>query len=353
MGGVDPSDYLAEVDRLVAKVRDLGATDEEIRVATERGSLGPLALDLSTRGAGPVRTLAEFANEEGMDLGLARRMWTALGLPLEGPVPLPVTEAMAEALRLLGGMVMLLGEEALLALARVVGQSVARQAEALSDAFRVGSEVPMLSAGVSYADVVDGYTAFTRDALPLFLGAVGAVFQRHLVLVSHQGWTADEDAAAVTRQRTVGFADLVGSTEVLHATSVAELAALVGSFESLAWEVVTQRGGRVVKLIGDEAMFVFEDPEAACAAALALAERSPHPVRVGLAHGAVVGMHGDYYGRIVNLAARLVRAAPPGAAVVTDAVRTAAPSFAFDPVDLGPLKGFPDAVAAYRLAGAT
>jgi class 3 adenylate cyclase len=107
----------------------------------------------------------------------------------------------------------------------------------------------------------------------------------------------------------------------------------------------------VVKLIGDEAMFAFEDPRRACQAALELAATSAHPVRVGLAHGAVVGIHGDYYGGIVNLAARLVRVADPSTVVVSEALQAlmAAAPLTFSPIDVGPLKGFPDSTAAYVL----
>ena len=339
----------ADLRQLVEKVRDLGATEAEIDAAMAQGNLGPLALDLTTRGQGATVDLGDFVATSGMDPGLVERVWVALGLPVAGSAPVRVTPGMADALRLYAAVAELLGEPATLALARVVGQSVARMAEALSDAFRVGAELPQLSAGTPYAEVVEGYTAFTRDALPQFLDALGAVFQRHLVLVSHQHWSAAEGDTAITRTRTVGFADLVGSTEALLDTSVVELAELVGAFESLAWEVVTRGGGRVVKLIGDEAMFVFEEAGSACAAALALAEASPHPVRVGLASGAVVGVHGDYYGGTVNLAARLVRAADPGAIVVSEAVRAEAPAFAFTRLELGPLKGFPGPVPAFRL----
>jgi class 3 adenylate cyclase len=338
-----------QLAQLLAKVRELGATEEEIQAATASGLFGPLALDLALRGPGETLALDDFAAQEGLDPAFAHRIWIALGLPLAGPVLVRVVPRMAAALRIFVAIRELLGDDAVLALARVVGSSTARMAEALSDSFRVGFETPQLASGMPYADVVEDYTSFTRDALPLFLEAVGGVFQRHLVLVSHQSWSADEGAVAVTRQRTVGFADLVGSTEVLLAGSVAELAQLVSSFESLASDIVTQAGGRVVKLIGDEAMFVFEDAASACGAALDLADASPHPVRVGLAHGAVVGLHGDYYGGTVNLAARLVRAAAPDSVVVSEKVRQTASGFAFEPVDIGPLKGFPESTAAYAL----
>ncbi|MEY2476017.1 MAG: adenylate cyclase [Actinomycetota bacterium] len=292
---MDPREYAdRDQQELLQMVLDLGATEEEARAAAARFTLGPLALDLSTRGPGETLSLDEFAARSDIDPDMVHRMWTALGLPVEALILVGVTPRMAAALRLFHGLAMMLGEPAVLALARVMGQSVARLAEAVSDAFRVGTEVPALSAGVSYPDIVRGYTSFTQQALPFFYEAMGAVFQRHLVVVSHQLWEADDAGTTITRERTVGFADLVDSTEVLLAGSVADLAALVSGFEMLAWDVVAGAGGRVVKLIGDEAMFVFEDPAAGCAAALELSRRSAHPVRVGLAHGAVVGVHGDY-----------------------------------------------------------
>jgi class 3 adenylate cyclase len=113
--------------------------------------------------------------------------------------------------------------------------------------------------------------------------------------------------------------------------------------------LVTGAGGRVVKLIGDEAMFVIEDSSAACDVAVHFVETSPQPVRVGLAHGTVVALYGDYYGETVNLAARLVGAAEASTVVVSDAVRQkAADGFAFTALPERELKGFDEPVLFYR-----
>jgi adenylate cyclase len=220
--------------------------------------------------------------------------------------------------------------------------------EALAGAFRVGIEIPERMTGMPYSQVADNYATVARDLLPAFLEAVEAVFRRQLVVVSYQLWSTDEERAAVTLDRTVGFADLVGSTDVLHTQSVKEMAEMVRMFEEQAWELVSQAGGRVVKLIGDEAMFVVEDSRRACDVGLGLVEASPHPVRVGLAAGPVVGLYGDYYGETVNVAARLVRAAEPSTLLVSETVRDrAGATLAFLP--LGPLglKGFSEPTQVY------
>ena len=262
-----------------------------------------------------------------------------------------VTPDAAAALRLLTKMTHLLGEEVTLGVARVVGSTMARLAEAITGAFRVGVEVPQLNEGRAYADVAEDYARTVRDMLPEFLEAVDAVFRRHLVDVSHQMWSTDQDHAAVTLERTVCFVDLVGSTEALQVMSIREMADMLRRFEEQVWDVVSSSGGRVVKLIGDEAMFVLNDPSAACRAGVTLIELSEHPVRIGMAHGTVVGLYGDYYGEIVNLSARIVKLADPSSLLVSESVRTRSDTdLRFEALDPIALKGFAQPVPIYRVS---
>jgi class 3 adenylate cyclase len=343
-----------DIKALVEQVVDLGATEDDIERAARVAGLGPLALDLAMRPPGPSVPFETFLDETQMDPGQVRRLWSALGLPESPPMPFPVTPDIAQALEALSFLTMHLGEEAVLGLARVIGSSVARVADALSSAIRVGVEVPQIDTGVPYSEVARNYSTVARELLPVLWDAIGAVFRRHLVLVSYQRWSTDDERIAVTVERTIGFVDLVGSTEALRTLTVGEVAAAVNRFEQLVWDQVNVAGGRVVKLIGDEAMFMVEDPLAACALASAMVERSPHPVRVGLACGPAVALHGDYYGPTVNLAARLVTAASPSTVVVSGEVKDAVGArFVFEEVATGPLRGFPDVTSAFRLTGPT
>jgi adenylate cyclase len=124
---------------------------------------------------------------------------------------------------------------------------------------------------------------------------------------------------------------------------------MVDLFDRHTWDTVTRAGGRIVKLIGDEAMFVHADPRVACDIAKELVATSPHPIRVGLARGEVVALHGDYYGPTVNLAARLTGASPSSAIVVSEAVKVANRNLHFEAIDLGPLKGFDQPGTTFRL----
>ncbi|MET0160765.1 MAG: adenylate/guanylate cyclase domain-containing protein, partial [Acidimicrobiales bacterium] len=104
----------------------------------------------------------------------------------------------------------------------------------------------------------------------------------------------------------------------------------------------------------DEVMFVADDPAnglriaRALAAGLPGAEHLPS-VRVGLAAGEVLNRDGDYYGSVVNLAARLVALAEPGEVLVSDAAAAVATDGDVEPLDPVTVKGFPDPVTAFRL----
>jgi len=337
----------AELQGLLQRLVELGASEDELEAAQRTGQLSDLALDVALRPPGETVPLDRFIENSGLDEDVVRRLWSAVGLPSSGPVH--VTPDAADAIRFFSAMAGLFESETAYAFTRVVGSSASRLAEALISAFRVDVELPGVTSGTGFAKRTEEMMDVVQQVLPLLLDAVNAVFRRHMVRVSYQLWMPDDQRAAVTHERTVGFADIVGSTETVRAASPAALAIAVRQFEERVWELVTDAGGRVVKLIGDEAMFVIEDPAAACDVALRLVEASPQPVRVGLAHGTVVAVYGDYYGETVNLAARLVAAADPSTVAVSDSLHAeAGDGFTFHALPARELKGFGEPVVFYR-----
>jgi adenylate cyclase len=149
------------------------------------------------------------------------------------------------------------------------------------------------------------------------------------------------------------FVDLVGYSEVTGSLSARDLAAVLVDFDERTARAVRQGNGQVVKMIGDEAMFVAEEPGDACRLALSLVaaftENQTSPVRVGLATGEMVSVFGDLYRLDVSLAARLVALAEPDTVVVSQRTRDGAPDFLFEALPAHPLKGFPDPITSYRL----
>ena len=204
-----------------------------------------------------------------------------------------------------------------------------------------------------------------RDALPDGLRVLGAVvdvipvYQTICETGDGSGLAAELlagriDLVTFTSSSTVrGFVDLVGSTEVSRELAFTDLSRALTAFEESAAEAVTTRGGRLVKLIGDEAMFTNRDPTAACRTSLDLLEACErHPLlsgaHAGVAWGEVICRDGDVFGPIVNLAARVVGEARPGMLVVTPEVQAATEAL-FEYRGLGPrtLKGFDKAIELY------
>ena len=134
--------------------------------------------------------------------------------------------------------------------------------------------------------------------------------------------------------------------------SLRELTDVLVEFDLRTSEIVAAGNGQIVKTIGDEAMFVTEDAEDACRIALDLIDAAGGtlpPVRVGLATGEMASVFGDLYGPDVNLAARLVGAADPSTAVVSEAIRAAGGDFRFERLPPLTLKGFAEPTTAYRV----
>lgn len=148
------------------------------------------------------------------------------------------------------------------------------------------------------------------------------VWRRHLaatigrMLVTSGGVTADG-----TTSLAVGFADMVGFTRTTRRRSTSELAELIEGFGASTSEVIASGGGRIVKTVGDEVLFVADEAVTAADIALDLQERvradSALPdLRIGLAAGSVLVRYGDVYGEVVNIAARLTSHARPDTVLV-------------------------------------
>ena len=130
-------------------------------------------------------------------------------------------------------------------------------------------------------------------------------------------------------EMAVGFADMVGFTLLSQHLSDEELAAVVRRFEEISHDIVTNARGRVVKMIGDEVMFVVDNVADAARIGLGLADAYADDdllsdVRVGLAFGPVLLRDGDYFGPTVNLAHRIVNIGNPGTVLMSDEFHTRA-----------------------------
>ena len=134
------------------------------------------------------------------------------------------------------------------------------------------------------------------------------------------------ERAARRSPLAVGFVDIVGYTSRSKQLDEAELVGWLEHFEDATTGLVVDHGGRIIKTIGDEVLFVADRAGDAAEVALLLTERGADEddefpaVRAGIAYGDVVSRLGDVFGPTVNIAARLTSVARPGSVLVDDGV---------------------------------
>ena len=100
------------------------------------------------------------------------------------------------------------------------------------------------------------------------------IWRRHLASAANRllAQAADE-GPGTTSTMAVGFVDIVGYTGQSKTLTDAELVEWVEYFEDEMTRTVVDLGGRVIKTIGDEVLFVADDPVAAAEVALIATER--------------------------------------------------------------------------------
>lgn len=268
-----------------------------------------------------------------------------------------LTPGEVETVTFFNDMRSLLGDDDVLALQRVMGSAMARVARSVISALRLHVETPIIEETGSVAEVAIAYRDLTEQMLPLFLAAASNVLRRHLAVAASMPttWDVDGSGTATMEQLTVGFVDMVGFTSFTEQANLSEFVAALTAFESEANEVIITNGGTLVKLIGDEVMFVAPTPASGVEIArrlakLPLAGGGPASVRIGLAAGQVVAVGGDYYGTIVNIASRSVRHADPDAIVATAEVANGAHASArFEPIGPRDLRGISEPVELFQL----
>ncbi len=115
---------------------------------------------------------------------------------------------------------------------------------------------------------------------------------------------------------TVVFTDLFGSTRVFESLGNAQATLAVTEITNWIAKIVQAHGGRVVKMLGDGVLALFNDSHSAIVAVVEIqrkhqkrmtniAPAAVMPIRVGVASGDVELVAGDCYGDAVNVAARL------------------------------------------------
>jgi adenylate cyclase len=189
--------------------------------------------------------------------------------------------------------------------------------------------------GTGRWEALEQVARLATELLPLADRAFMACYRRQQELV----WTEDlveviegelEAAGVLVRPERVPamcFLDLAGYTRLTEERGDQAAAELAGTLAELVGQTAREHGGLPVKWLGDGVMVYFREPAAAVRAALQMVERLPAaglpPAHVGVAAGPVVAQGGDYFGRTVNLAARIAAHVGPGQVLVSERVAEA------------------------------
>ncbi|MET1033644.1 MAG: adenylate/guanylate cyclase domain-containing protein [Arthrobacter sp.] len=333
--------------------------------ALAREAVKESAKDLERRLLGAERTMRrrEVAAGAGISLLSARKLWRAMGFPNLGDDDVAFTQVDLDALVTIVDKVRseALTEEAAISITRAIGQMTDRmvvwqvealvedmvQNQGLSDPEARRKLVKLLPELIDPLEKILLYS--WRRQLNSAVHRLGVRAETGLAS-SEAGRDGSEDDAPLPLARAVGFADLVSYTSLSRRMNERTLAQLVQRFENKCAEVISVGGGRLVKTIGDEVLFVAETPQAGAQISLSLArefaadELLPD-TRVSLVWGRILSRLGDIYGPTVNLAARLTSLAEPGT-VLTDSLTAATladdPRFVLTPRETTSVRGFGD-----------
>jgi adenylate cyclase len=313
--------------RIVARLRERGHRLDQIREAGRQGRLayGYIESLFGEDRAG--RSLEDAADETGLEPALIERFWGSIGLP--APALEELTDEDLEALRYVSS-VLAAGFPlvAFLQLCRVYGQSLSQIADAEVRLFHLYVHEPLMREGVPGLEMAEEMESLARDLLPIaspLMDYVHTRFLQHFVaqdVVGHMETELEDDESAAGRVRVaVAFADLAGYTRFTEEEGEEEALSSVERFVEGVTHSLPE-DARVVKTIGDEVMVVGTDVEALVDWAVGFvgtAEERPEP-RLGINYGSTLYRDGDYFGREVNLASRVVARARGGEVLVTDSV---------------------------------
>lgn len=349
LDGLEREDRAAR-KRLLERLADDGFTRQELKAAIEEDRL---ALLLVERVLGGPYSAREIEDRTGLPAAQMLRIRRLLGLPEASTDDRVFGEEEVDAAKSINLFLEAgLGEESIAEITRVLGEGMARLAATTAAAFVEA----FLEPGDSEDDVAERFAALAEQLTPAIDPVLRAAYKQHLAESVRRGMLSPTEReageASGAQEITVCFVDMVGFTRLGAEIEAQDLGTLASKLAELATEV-TEPPVRLVKTIGDAAMFVSPEPAPLVSVALSLLEAVQAAdlpsLRAGVAHGTALQRAGDYYGHAVNMASRVTGAARPGSVLSTKEVRDATRDrFDWSYARKHKLKGMPEPVSLYR-----
>lgn len=280
-----------------------------------------MAIDPARFRPEPKYTVVQIAERASLQPGFAHRVIRALGLPIAADDAVEYDDRDLEVAKTLSFLLKSgYGEEDILTVARTYGYALSRLSFAEVRLFKKTFVDPLRRDGASESDVTARLDEAVPQMLDLLDTQMSAIHRRHLAVALQQVSSSPQDGSE--ELLAAAFVDLVGFTRLSNDLESDDLEDLVSRFETLALDRCVAAGAEVVKVIGDAVMFVGTAEVAARAAVSIVAGAAEDPelpeARAGLDHGPIKPLGGDYFGRPVNVAARLTSFARPGTVVASE-----------------------------------
>ena len=302
---------------------------------------------------------AQIEARGGLTVDETRLVVLNFGLPAPDPQEPYFTVVEADALVRFGSLREIWPPAVYLQIARVYGQALAHIAQTEINLFRLYVE-PALRSG-------SGGSARAREAVREVFGELLPLADPMLLGV-HRRRVEAELAQEAVRAAEIRTQDgvLPGAIEVTfvfcdlkdfsaYADAHGDRAA-ADLIERLAVVItgVLGRHGHVVKALGDGFMLTYREPGEAVAACVRIIEQmhgaGAPGVHAGVHRGVVLYREGDYFGRAVNLAARLLGLAGRDEIFASEeVVRATEGRFAWESDGPRSIRGFGESVCLYRL----
>jgi class 3 adenylate cyclase len=344
--------------RLAVACQQAGLPMEAIAAAVRAGRLSFAFLEAEPfrRWAmRSTRTYRQVSEETGVPLELLAGTLESMGFARMGPdEPMREDELEVVPFVQLGHATGVFDLAWLARLGRAHVEGLRLINTAWGEAYQARFEGPVLASGGNQQTAMERAAQLSVDFLPLVDPALLAIHHRQQELLWTEGLVErienELEAAGVLgrpgRVPAMSFLDLAGYTRLTEEQGDTAAAALAESLAVLVNRSAREHGGVPVKWLGDGVMVHYPEPAGAVRSALELVAQLPQaglpPAHVGIAAGPVVVQGGDYFGRTVNLAARIAAQAAAGQVLVSQSVADSAAPEGLSFVELGELwlKGF-------------
>jgi adenylate cyclase len=321
--------------RFVHGLEQGGVPLEAVASAVQSGDLSFAFFDASfwDRFSGlAAKTYRELSAETGLSVDLLQAIRESMGFARPGPDD-PVREDEFDPVALVRALIAAgVDPVAMERHVRIWGESIRRIAEADGNFYRTQIQDRLLRSGLTWSEIIRLGTEASAMFVPLLDPALLSVYHAQ----SEHTWMANVVEAVEATLEKAGlhrsishppamcFLDLSGFTRLTEERGDEAAAGMSAVLGKLVQRSSHGHGGRPVKWLGDGVMVHFREPPAAVIFALEMLELIPGadlpPAHIGIDAGPVIFQDGDYFGRTVNLAARIAAYASAGQVLVSDEV---------------------------------